>query len=83
MDIQTAQIVAPVLSQLGLSAVFLWLFVRKDKTLDEKNQQVLEAFKENTKVQAELMGAIRANTEVTNKNVTVTDKIYDALISKN
>lgn len=82
MDLLTPQILAPVISQLGLSVVFLWLFVRKDKKLEEKNDQVLQAFQENTKVQENLMNAIKANTDITNKNITVTDKIYDALTNR-
>lgn len=67
------EFIAPVASQLGLSLVFLWMYQNERKYNKEKEEKILEAFKEQSKANQQLSGAIE-------KNTTATDKIFEVLL---
>lgn len=78
----TPEIIGGVITQLGLSVVFLWLMLRREKVIEDKDNRIrqqsdalLEAYRDNTRVNTELKTVI-------NRSSAVTDKIYEALIKK-
>lgn len=67
------EVIAPVATQLGLSIVFIYMYVTERRYNKEKEEKVLEAFKEQSKTNQQLSGAIE-------KNTTATDKIFEVLL---
>lgn len=77
----------PVIGNLGVGAIFLWLYLeeRKDKKAvhkhkDELNGKVLTAFENNAKTSEKLNGTIKENIKVTKQSHTLTEKVFEELI---
>lgn len=76
------QTLLTLFGQLGIGGIFLWLYIRKDNKMDEKNDKLLEAYKQNSSAMKDLTDAIKKNSEVSDRNLEATDKIYNLLERK-
>lgn len=77
------EIIGPVIAQLGIGSIFLWLYLKERSERidsiskkDEVHEKVLDAFKENTKVTEQMKATIASNTE---SNKRLSDLVYDVL----
>lgn len=77
MDIQTAT--TWMIANIPLASVFFTLFWRKDQKLETKNDQLLEAYKESTKIQEGLKTAIEAHTLAVRDNTELTRQVVSVL----
>ena len=75
MDVPTE-----LLAQLGMGAIFLYLFLRKDTQLKELNDNVLSSYERNTKSYTELAESIKNNTEATKQTTNITNEIWRQLV---
>lgn len=78
--------VLAAVANLGVGAIFLWLFILERKSSqeardkkDELHDKVLEAFNRNTEVNAKTNQAMENNTEATK---TLSDLVYELLKEK-
>lgn len=75
-------LIATAISQLGVGGIFVYLYLRKDNQQKEMTDKVLEAFKENTKVQEGVRGSIVNNTKAIEGLNDLTQKVYEELIKR-
>lgn len=77
---------------LGMGGIFLYLYFRergesqiqikeKDDRIKEMTQQLISSYNENVKVQENVKNAIIDNREVIKNSLTLTQRIYEELIS--
>lgn len=83
-------ILIPAITQLGIGGIFLYLFIKKDRQLEEitgkkdsqmkeKNDQVLRAFEANTETMSNVKNALENNTKATE---TLSQRIYDVIVKR-
>lgn len=83
-------ILVPAVTQLGIGGIFLYLFIKKDKQLEEvtsrkdlqiknKNDKVLEAFNANTQSMGDIKNAVENNTKATEM---LSQRIYDIIVKE-
>jgi ATP-dependent protease HslVU (ClpYQ) peptidase subunit len=76
------QITADLIAQLGMGAIFLYLFLRKDEDLKNNNQKVLDAFTSSTASNVKLNETLEANTKAIEQNTLLTQKVWEVLAVK-
>lgn len=62
-------------SNLGIAGIFLYLFMNERKSNEKKSDELLDAYKENTRIQQQVANNIE-------KNTTITDKVYEILLKR-
>jgi len=91
METVNLDVLAPIIAQLGVASIFVWLWIKKDREKDElatrKDAEkdalvstLIESYNANTRVQSEVKSSILSNTEAMKSNRTLTEKIYEELL---
>lgn len=68
---------------IPLASLFLYLYIRKDKMLEEKNQHLLDTYNKNIEIQEKVKASIDTNTEAIRANTRLTERTYDFFTHRN
>lgn len=68
---QLIQLITPALAQLGVAGIFVLLFIRKDKRMDEVVDKVFKITEEVSTVVQGVKISTEANTKATETNTKV------------
>lgn len=83
----TIETILQLTGSLGTFGVVIWLFIRAQQSIKEKDQylkeincKLINVFEDNARVNENLSQSIKANTEATH---TLTERVTNILLNKN
>lgn len=82
MDQASLTAIANIIGQLGIAGIFLWLFAKKDKDKDALVDRLIDSYNQNTKIQEGVKSSLENNTKAIENQSSMTQKIYEQLISR-
>jgi len=75
-------VLVTAVAQIGIGSIFVWLYINKDRQHQCLQDKVLEVFERQTTMNGELKNVIEKNTEVADRTLVVTEKVYEELLTK-